>query len=70
MGVKVYDAEAAVKEVQKIDENRGGKLQMSNTPKKFTGAPVEEKINLGGLVKSTQGGTVGSVLARIANSRF
>ena len=51
MGVKVYDAEAAVKQVQKIDESRGGKLQMSNAAKKFTGAPVEETVNLSGLFK-------------------
>jgi len=71
MGVKVYDAEAAVKQVQKIDESRGGKLQMSNAAKKFTGAPVEETINLSGLFKSKKEGTMfGSVLAKMSNSKF
>ena len=71
MGVKVYDAEAAVKEVQKIDESRGGKLQMSNAAKKFTGAPVEETTNLSGLFKSKKEGTMlGSVLAKMSNSKF
>ena len=71
MGVKVYDAEAAVKEVQKIDESRGGKLQMSNSAKKFTGAPVEETTNLSGLFKSKKEGTMlGSVLAKMSNSKF
>jgi len=71
MGVKVYDAEAAVKEVQKVDESRGGKLQMSNSAKKFTGAPVEETTNLSGLFKSKKEGTMlGSVLAKMSNSKF
>ena len=71
MSVKVYDEEAAVKEIQNIDESRGGKLQMSNKAKKFTGAPVEEKVNLSGLFNSKkEGSTIGSVLARMNNSRF
>lgn len=71
MGVKVYDETAAVKEVQKVDESKGGKLQMSNSAKKFTGAPVEETVNLSGLFKSNkQGSTIGSVLAKMNNSRF
>ena len=72
MGVKVYDEEAAVKEVQKIDESKGGKLQMSNAAKKFTGAPVEEKTNLGGIIKSNNlGNTMTSVLAKMnAQTRF
>ena len=71
MGVKVYDAEAAVKQVQKIDESRGGKLQMSNAAKKFTGAPVEETTNLSGLFKSKKEGTMlGPVLAKMSNSKF
>jgi hypothetical protein len=77
MGVKVYDESEEAKKVAEIDQyqgkpNDGGpsKYNMSKEGKKFTGAPVEEKVNLGGLVKSTQGGTVGSVLSRIANSRF
>ena len=72
MGVKVYDEEAAVKEVQKIDESKGGKLQMSNAAKKFTGAPVEEKVNLGGIIKSNNlGSTMSSVLSKMAaQSKF
>jgi hypothetical protein len=71
MGVKVYDETEAVKQVQKIDESRGGKLQMSSAAKKFTGAPVEEEVNLSGLFKSKKEGTmVGSVLAKMNNSRF
>ena len=71
MGVKVYDEEAAVKEIQKVDESRGGKLQMSNSAKKFTGAPVEETTNLSGLFKSKKEGTMlGSVLAKMSNSKF
>jgi hypothetical protein len=52
------------------------KMEMSAQPapkaeKKFTGAPVEEKVNLGGLVKGkNNGSTTASVLARMANSRF
>lgn len=71
MGVKVYDETAAVKEVQKVDESKGGKLQMSNSAKKFTGAPVEENLNLSGLFKSKkEGTTLGSVLAKMNSSRF
>jgi hypothetical protein len=71
MGVKVYDEEAAVKEIQKVDESKGGKLQMSNSAKKFTGAPVEETTNLSGLFKSKKEGTMlGSVLAKMSNSKF
>jgi hypothetical protein len=52
--------------------NDGGlsKTNMS-AAKKFTGAPVEEKVNLGGLVKSNKlGTTLGSVLAKLNNSKF
>ena len=70
-------SEAEIKALQQQDNKQGmpndggpSKYNMSKEGKKFTGAPVEEKINLGGLVKSTKGGTVGSVLSRIANSRF
>jgi hypothetical protein len=38
--------------------------------KKFTGAPVEENVNLGGLLKSKNHGTFGTVLSKIANSKF
>ena len=76
MGMETKDESAMVKKIQEVDQfqgkpNDGGpsKTNMSKE-KKFTGAPVEEKVNLGGLVKSTKGGTVGSVLAKMANSRF
>ena len=52
--------------------NSGGpsKYNMSSA-KKFTGAPVEETVNLSGLFKSNkQGSTLGSVLAKMNNSRF
>ena len=76
MAVEVKDEEAARKKLEEKDEKQGmpndggpSKYNMSKE-KKFNGAPVEEKVNLGGLVKSTKGGTVGSVLARMNNSRF
>lgn len=76
MGMETKDESAMVKKIQEVDQfqgkpNDGGpsKYNMSKE-KKFNGAPVEEKVNLGGLVKSTKGGTVGSVLAKMANSRF
>ena len=71
MAVETKDEEEAVKQVQKIDESKGGKLQMSNSAKKFTGAPVEETTNLSGLFKSKKEGTMlGSVLAKMSNSKF
>jgi hypothetical protein len=64
-------SEAEIKALQQQDESRGGKLQMSNATKKFTGAPVEETTNLSGLFKSKKEGTMlGSVLAKMSNSRF
>lgn len=52
--------------------NNGGPSKTNmNAAKKFTGAPVEETVNLGGLMKSNKSGTtVGSVLARMNNSKF
>jgi hypothetical protein len=76
MAIETKDESAMVKKIQEVDQfqgkpNDGGpsKTNMSKE-KKFTGAPVEEKVNLGGLVKSSKGGTVGSVLARMNSSRF
>jgi hypothetical protein len=75
MSVEVRDEEEAVKRLQEKDQlqgkpNDGGPQKMS-AAKKFTGAPVEEKVNLGGLVKSNKlGTTMGSVLTRINNSKF
>jgi hypothetical protein len=76
MGMETKDESAMVKKIQEVDQfqgkpNDGGPSKMNmSKEKKFNGAPVEEKVNLGGLVKSTKGGTVGSVLAKMANSRF
>jgi hypothetical protein len=70
-------SEAEIKGLQQQDSkqgmpNNGGpsKYNMSSA-KKFTGAPVEETVNLSGLFKSNkQGSTLGSVLAKMNNSRF
>jgi hypothetical protein len=70
-------SDAEIKSLQEKDQlqgmpNYGGpsKTNMS-AAKKFTGAPVEEKVNLGGLVKSNKSGTtLGSVLAKMNNSKF
>jgi hypothetical protein len=76
MAIETKDESAMVKKIQEVDQfqgkpNDGGPSKMNmSKEKKFNGAPVEEKVNLGGLVKSTKGGTVGSVLAKMANSRF
>ena len=75
MGMEIRDEKDEVKKLQEKDQlqgmpNDGGPQKMS-AQKKFTGAPVEEKVNLGGLVKSNKvGTTVGSVLARMNNSKF
>ena len=75
MSVEVRDEEENVKRLQEKDQlqgmpNDGGPQKMS-AQKKFTGAPVEEKVNLGGLVKSNKlGSTMGSVLAKMNNSKF
>ena len=78
MGVKVYDETEEVKKVQSVDQiqgmpNNGGpsKTNMSKE-KKFTGAPVEEKVNLGGIIKSNNlGSTMSSVLSKMAaQSKF
>jgi hypothetical protein len=76
MAIETKDESAMVKKIQEVDQfqgkpNDGGPSKMNmSKEKKFNGAPVEEKVNLGGLVKSSKGGTVGSVLARMNNSRF
>lgn len=75
MGVETRDESAEVKKIQEVDQyqgkpNDGGPQKMS-AAKKFTGAPVEEKVNLGGLVKSNKlGTTMSSVLTRMNNSKF
>lgn len=75
MAMVTRDESAMVKKIQEVDQfqgkpNDGGPQKMS-AAKKFTGAPVEEKVNLGGLVKSNKlGTTIGSVLTRMNNSKF
>jgi len=78
MAVETKDEEAARKKLEEKDEmqgmpNSGGpsKTNMS-AAKKFTGAPVEDKVNLGGIVKSNNlGDTMTSVLAKMAaTTRF
>jgi hypothetical protein len=77
MAVETKDEEAARKKLEEKDQmqgmpNSGGpsKTNMS-AAKKFTGAPVEEKTNLGGIVKSNKlGNTMTSVLAKMNQSRF
>ena len=77
MAVEVKDEEAARKKLEEKDEKQGmpndggpSKTNMS-AAKKFTGAPVEEKTNLSGLFVSKKEGTMlGSVLAKMSNSKF
>jgi hypothetical protein len=74
----VVVSEAEIKALQQKDEKQGmpndggpSKYNM-NSAKKFTGAPVEEKLNLGGIIKSNNlGNTMTSVLAKMnAQTRF
>ena len=74
----VVVSEAEIKALQQKDEKQGmpndggpSKYNMSSA-KKFTGAPVEEKLNLGGIIKSNNlGNTMTSVLAKMnAQTRF
>jgi hypothetical protein len=76
MGMEVRDEKDEVKKLQEKDQYQGmpndggpGKMGLS-AQKKFNGAPVEEKSDLGGIVKAKQGGTMASVLAKMNNSRF
>jgi len=77
MAVEEKDEEEARKKLEEKDQmqgkpNDGGpsKTNMS-AAKKFTGAPVEEKVNLGGLIKSNKlGNTMTSVLAKMNQSKF
>jgi len=67
-------SEAEIKKFQEKDQlqgmpNDGGPTKMS-AQKKFTGAPVEEKVSLNGLVKSKSSGTIASVLDRMYNGKF
>ena len=77
MAIETKDEEEARKKLEEKDQmqgmpNSGGpsKTNMS-AAKKFTGAPVEEKTNLSGLFISKKEGTMlGSVLAKLNNSKF
>lgn len=76
MSMEVRDEKDEVKKLQEKDQLQGmpndggpGKQNMS-AQKKFNGAPVEEKVNLGGLVKSKPGNTMSSVLEKMYNSKF
>lgn len=78
MAVEEKDEEAARKKLEEKDEKQGkpndggpSKTNMS-AAKKFNGAPVEEKVNLGGIIKSNNlGNTMTSVLAKMnAQTRF
>ena len=74
--MEVRDEKEAVKKLQEKDQYQGmpndggpGKMNMS-AQKKFTGAPVEEKTNLSGIVKAKPSGTMASVLDRMYNGKF
>ena len=74
----VVVSEAEIKALQEQDSKQGmpnsggpSKTNMS-AAKKFNGAPVEEKVNLGGIIKiNNLGNTMTSVLAKMnAQTRF
>ena len=74
----VVVSEGELKALQEKDEKQGmpnsggpSKTNMS-AAKKFNGAPVEEKVNLGGIIKSNNlGNTMTSVLAKMnTQTRF
>jgi len=74
MQIETRDEKEAVKRLQEKDQlqgkpNDGGPTKMS-AQKKFTGAPVEEKVSLNGIVKSKSSGTMASVLNRMYNGKF
>ena len=69
-------SEAEIKKFQEKDQlqgmpNDGGpsKYNMS-AQKKFNGAPVGEKVTLGGIVKSKPGNTMSSVLDKMYNTKI
>ena len=76
MAIEVRDEKDEVKKLQEKDQLQGepnyggpGKMNMS-AQKKFTGAPVEEKLNVGAIVKAKPSGTVSTVLDRMYNRTF
>jgi hypothetical protein len=76
MAMEVRDEKDEVKKLQEKDQlqgmpNDGGPSKMNmSSQKKFTGAPVEEKTNLTGIVKAKPGGTMASVLDKMNSGRF
>ena len=76
MAMEVRDEKDEVKKLQEKDQlqgmpNDGGPSKMNmSSQKKFTGAPVEEKTNLTGIVKAKPSGTMASVLDKINSGRF
>jgi hypothetical protein len=76
MSMEVRDEEEAVKRLQEKDQLQGepnyggpGKMGLS-AQKKFNGAPVEEKTEVSGMIKSKATGTMASVLSKMNNSKF
>jgi hypothetical protein len=76
MGMEIRDEKEAVKRLQEKDQIQGmpndggpGKMGLS-AQKKFNGAPVEEKTEMSGMIKSKATGTMASVLAKMNNSKF
>jgi hypothetical protein len=76
MGMEVNDEKEAVKRLQEKDQLQGepnyggpGKMGLS-AQKKFNGAPVEEKTELSGMIKTKASGTMASVLSKMNNSKF
>jgi hypothetical protein len=74
MAIEIRDEKEAVKRLQGKDEmqgmpNDGGPQKMS-AQKKFNGAPVEEKTELNGMIKTKATGTMASVLSKMNNTKF
>jgi hypothetical protein len=74
MGMEIRDEKEAVKRLQEKDQmqgmpNDGGPQKMS-AQKKFNGAPVEEKTEMSGMIKTKATGTMASVLSKMNNSKF
>lgn len=76
MSMEVRDEKEAVKRLQEKDQLQGepnyggpGKMGLS-AQKKFNGAPVEEKTEMSGMIKSKATGTMASVLSKMNNSKF
>ncbi len=78
MGMEINDETAKVKKMQEVDQlqgrpnygGQGSSGQNLSAQKKFNGAPVEDKANLEGLLKSKPANTMATVLNRMATSKF